>query len=72
MILDKAKEYYENNKDRLSKQARDIYNILPEEKKYKKREYRRNQHYNMTEKKKKKKENMKKIDLKICLKKKRI
>ena len=27
----KAKEYYENNKDRLSNQARDIYNNLPEE-----------------------------------------
>ena len=31
MILDKAKEDYENNKDRLSKQARDRYNSLPEE-----------------------------------------
>ena len=50
MILDKAKEDYENNKNRLSKQARDRYNSLPEEKKDKKREYRRNQHYNMTEK----------------------
>ena len=50
MILDKAKEDYENNKDRSSKQARDRYNSLPEEKKDKKREYRRNQHYNMTEK----------------------
>ena len=50
MILDKPKEDYENNKDRLSKQARDRYNSLPEEKKDEKREYRRNQHYNMTEK----------------------
>ena len=31
LILSKAKEYYENNKDRLSNQARDIYNNLPEE-----------------------------------------
>ena len=50
MNFGKTKEYYENNKDRLSKQARDRYNSLPEEKKDKKREYRRNQHYNMTEK----------------------
>ena len=50
MILDKAKENYENNKNRLSKQAIDRYNSSPEEKKDKKREYRRNQHYNMTEK----------------------
>ena len=42
IILDKAKEDYENNKNRLSKQARDRYNSLPEEKKDKKREYRRN------------------------------
>ena len=48
LLSKKAKEDYENNKDRLSKQARDRYNSLPEEKKDKKREYRRNQHYNMT------------------------
>ena len=35
MILDKAKEDYENNKNRLSKQARNRYNSLPEEKKIK-------------------------------------
>ena len=50
MILDKTKEDYENNKNRLSKQARDRYNSLPEEKKDKKREYRRKQSYNMTKK----------------------
>ena len=50
MVLNKAKENYENNKNRLSKQAIDRYNSLPEEKKDKKREYRRNPHYNMTEK----------------------
>ena len=33
MNFGKTKEYYENNKDRLSKQARDRYNSLPEQKK---------------------------------------
>ena len=42
-------------KDRLSKQARDKYNDLPEQEKDKKREYRRNQHYNITGEEKKKK-----------------
>ena len=55
LILSKAKEYYENNKDRLSKQAKNKYNDLPEEEKNKKREYRRNRHYNMTKEEKNKK-----------------
>ena len=49
LVLCKAKQYNKNNKDKLSKQARDEYNNLPEEEKDKKREYRRNRHYNMSE-----------------------
>ena len=35
MILNRAKDYYENNKERLRKQARDKYRNLSEEKKIK-------------------------------------
>ena len=50
MILNRAKDYYENDKKRLREQARDKYRNLSEEKKIKK-------------------ENMGKIDIAICLKK---
>ena len=50
MILNKAKDYYENGKERLREQARDKYRNLSEEEKIKK-------------------ENMEKIDISICLKK---
>ena len=50
VILNRAKEYYENDKERLREQARDKYRNLSEEEKIKK-------------------ENMEKIDISICLKK---
>ena len=49
VILNRAKEYYENDKERLREQARDKYRNLSEEEKIKK-------------------ENMEKIDISICLK----
>ena len=49
VILNRAKVYYENDKERLREQARDKYRNLSEEKN--------------------KKENMEKIDISICLKK---
>ena len=49
-ILNRAKDYYDNDKKRLREQARDKYRNLSEEKKIKK-------------------ENMEKIDISICLKK---
>ena len=52
MILNRAKDYYENEKDRLSEQARDKYRILSEEEKNKKKEYGRNRDRNMSEEKK--------------------
>ena len=52
MILNRAKYYYENNKERLREQARDKYRKLSEEEKNKKREYRKNRHHNMSEEKK--------------------
>ena len=52
MILNRAKDYYENDKERLREQARDKYRNLSEEEKYKKREYGENRYCNMCEEKK--------------------
>ena len=49
MILNKAKYYYQQNKERLKKQARDKYRNLSEEETNKKREYVRNRYHNMPE-----------------------
>ena len=51
-ILNRAKDYYENDKERLKKQARDKYRNLPEEEKNKKREYGKKRHRNISEEKK--------------------
>ena len=51
MILNRAKDYYENDKKRLREQARDKYRNLSEEKN--KREYGKNRYLNMSEEKKK-------------------
>ena len=50
MILNRAKNYYENDKERLREQARDKYRSLSEEEKNEKRKYGRNI-YNMSEEK---------------------
>ena len=52
MILNRAKYYYENDKERLREQARDKYRNLFEEEKNKKREYGKNRYVNMSEEKK--------------------
>ena len=52
VILNRAKDYSENDQERLREQARDKYRNLSEEEKIKK------------------KENMEKIDITICLRKK--
>ena len=49
MILNKAKDYYKNNKERLKEQARDKHRSLTEEEKNKKREYVKNRYHNMSE-----------------------
>ena len=60
IILNRAKCYHENDKERLREQARDKYTNLSEEYKKKKREYGKNR-YNMSEEKKQKlKEHQKK------------
>ena len=65
VILNKAKDYYKNNKERLKEQARDKYRSLSEEEKNKKREYGKNRYHNMSEQKKQKlkeyQKNIKKI-----------
>ena len=47
VILNRAKDCYENDKQRLRGQARDKYRNLSEEEKYEKREYGRNRYHNM-------------------------
>ena len=49
VILNKAKDYYKNNKERLKEQARDKYRSLSEEDKNKRREYGKNKNPNMSE-----------------------
>ena len=52
VILNKAKDFYKNNKERLKQQARDKYRSLSEEEKNKKREYGKKRCHNMSEEKK--------------------
>ena len=52
IILNRAKYYYENDKERLRKHARDKYRNLSEEEKNKKRVYRKNRYHSMSEEKK--------------------
>ena len=52
VILNRAKDYYEHNKERLRKQAKNKYRNLSEEEKNKKREYVKNRYHNMSEEKK--------------------
>ena len=54
VILNRAKDYYENDEERLREQARDKYRNLSEEEKNKKREYGKNRYHNMLEEKKQK------------------
>ena len=51
VIPNRAKDYYENDKERLREQARDKYRNFSEEKN-KKREYGKNRYCNMSEEKK--------------------
>ena len=50
-ILNRVKDYYENDKERLREQARNKYKNLSEEDKNKKREYGKNRYHNMSEEK---------------------
>ena len=52
VILNRAKDYYENDKERLREQARDKYRNLSEEEKNLKKEYGKNRYRNMSKEKK--------------------
>ena len=52
MILNRAKDYYKNNKERLREQARDKYRSLSEKEKNERREYGRKRYHNMFKEKK--------------------
>ena len=52
VILNRAKNYYENDQERLREQARDKYRSLSEEEKNKNREYGKNRYHNLSEEKK--------------------
>ena len=51
VILNRAKDYCDNDKERLREQARDRYRNLSEEEKNKKRAYGKNRYRNMSEEK---------------------
>ena len=51
-MLNRAKDYCKNNKERLREQAKDKQRNLSEEEKNKKREYGKNRYHNMSEEKK--------------------
>ena len=53
MLLNRSKDYYENDKERLRRQTRDKYRNLSEEEKNKISEYGKNRYYNMPEERKK-------------------
>ena len=53
VILNRAKDYHQNDKKRLRRQARDKQRDLSEEDNNKRREYGKNRYINMSEEKKK-------------------
>ena len=61
VILNRAKDYYESDKERLREHVRDKYRNLSEEEKNIKREYVKNRYHNMSEEKKTKIKRIKKI-----------
>ena len=54
VILNRTKDYYKYDKERLRDNPRDKYRNLLEEEKSKKREYGRNKYHNISEEKKQK------------------
>ena len=53
VILNRAKDYYKNNKELLRERAKNKYRELPENEKDVKRQYQRHIYHNMTVEKKK-------------------
>ena len=69
-MLNRAKDYYKNGKERLRDNARAKYRNLSEEEKNKKREHGRNRYHNMSKEKKTKTKGMsrKYLKQKVCRK----
>ena len=67
VILNRARDYYENNKERLREQAKNKYRNLSEEEKNKKREYIKNRNHNMSEEKKNKAKRISSKNLNIII-----
>ena len=65
MILNRAKDYYENDKERLREQARDKYRNISKEEKNKKREYGKNRQHNMPKEKKERLKKYQKITVRL-------
>ena len=64
-VLNRAKDYYENDKERLKEQARDKYRNLSEKEKNKKREYAKNRYHNVPEEKKQKLKEHQKVTVRL-------
>ena len=60
VILNRAKDYYKNEKERLREPVKDKYRNLSEEES-EKREYGKNRYHNMPEEKKQRLRNIKKL-----------
>ena len=65
VILNRANNYYENNKGLLRERAKNKYRELSEDEKNIKREYGRNKYHNMSEKKKKRLKDYQKIIVRL-------
>ena len=65
MILNRAKDYYENNKELLRERERAQFRELSEEEKNKKREYGKKRNHNMSEDNKKKLKEYQKIIVRL-------
>ena len=65
MILNRAKDYYENNKDELRLKARNKYRELSEDEKDIKREYGRNRYHDMSEEDKQRLKEYQKIIIRL-------
>ena len=64
VILNRAKDYFKTDKERLREQVKDKYRNLSEEEN-EKREYGKNRYHNMPEGKKQRLKNIKKITMRL-------
>ena len=65
MILNRAKDYYENNKELLRERAKNKYRKLPENEKDVKRQHQRDRYHNMTAEEKQRLKDIKKITVRL-------